>query len=399
MSDFRDNAKGTGKEVDSATAALADRYMSEVRAKLLLKQPFYGVLLSMTDFIPESVIPTMATDGIKVYYNPEFVVKLSEAERNGVLLHEISHCIYLHCNPARRLNRDRMRWNYAADYAINLEIRDLGYTLPKEVLLDEKYRNMNAEMIYDKLPKEEDALKALGGTLDTHIEPADGTEDWDDMEDKIISAFEMTKDYYDNSKNHGKFPGGIKRWIEKMRKSKVKWERIFHRYIGQALAKDDFSYERFNRRLLPQDIFLPDMRNHIIGSVVLGIDTSGSITPKILEQFAAELAKISHLTNEVTVMTCDAKVHEVVKIRKMENFLKKIKFKGGCGTDFRPVFKEVEDRKIAPELLIYLTDAWGSFPQKRPQYPVIWCLTTGSNSKGIPWGQKVEMPPDNPGGY
>lgn len=398
MSNFRENTSGKDDQIDSATQALAEKYMSEVRAKLLLKQPFYGVLLSMTDFIPETVIPTMATDGVRVYYNPNYVVNLSEAERSGVLLHEISHCIYLHCSPTRRLNRDRMRWNFAADYAINLEIRDLGYTLPKGVLLDDKYRDMNAEQIYDKLPKDEESLKKLGGTLDTHIEPADGTEDWDDMEDKVISAFEMTKDQYEG-KNQGKFPGGIKRWIEKMRKSKVKWERIFHKYVGQALAKDDFSYSRCNRRLMGQDIYVPDLRNFVIGHVVLAIDTSGSITPKILEQFAAELMKISHLVNEVTVITCDAAVHEVVKIRKMEDFMKKIKFKGGCGTDFRPVFREVEDRNIIPELLIYLTDAWGTFPQKQPAFPVIWCLTTGSNKNAIPWGQSVEIPNDGARGY
>ena len=48
------------------------------------------------------------------------------------------------------------------------------------------------------------------------------------MEDKIVSAYEMTK----NSKGKGDLPGGIKRWINKLRRSKVKWERIFHKYVG-----------------------------------------------------------------------------------------------------------------------------------------------------------------------
>lgn len=393
MSEMTDNLKsGPVEEIDSATKAMAEKYMSEVRARLLLKQPFYGVLLSMTDFIPESALPTLATDGIKIYYNPKYVMDLTEAERSGVLLHEISHCIYLHCNPSRRMNRDRKRWNFAIDYAVNIEIKDLGYTLPKKVLLDDKYRNMNSEQIYDELPKDEKQLDKLGGTMDTHIEPADGSEDWDDMEDKIISAFEMTKDFYEG-KDHGKFPGGIKRWIEKMRRSKVKWERIFHKYVGQALAKDDFSYHRCNRRMLPQDIYLPDLRNHIIGNVVVAVDTSGSITPKIVEQFAAELNKISHLVNEVTVMTCDAAIHEVVKIRKMEEFLSKINFLGGGGTDFRPVFRKVEEMKIIPELLIYLTDRYGTDYEKKPLYPVIWCVTPGG-SMVAPWGQIVELPGD-----
>lgn len=393
MSDFRNVTKEKEHKIDPVVMNQAIKLMSEIKAKMLLKQPFYGMLLSMTDFIPETVIPTMATDGIRIYYNPEYVVGLSDEERNGVLLHEISHCVYLHCTPKRRMNREQQRWNVAADYAINLEIKDLGYSLPQGVLLDDKYREMNAEMIYDALPKDISHLE----TLDVHIEPADGSEEWDDMEDRVITAYEMTKDFYGDKKNHGKFPGGIQRWIEKLRKSKVKWERIFHKHVGQALAKDDFSYTRCNRRMLPQDIYLPDLRNHIIGSVVLGIDTSGSITSKQLEQFAAELAKISHLVNDVLVISCDAKVQEVVKVRKMENFLKKVKFKGGMGTDFRPVFKEVENRKEQPELLIYLTDAWGPFPEKKPPYPVIWCLTTDSNEKAIPWGQKITLPEERGG--
>lgn len=393
MSDSQ-NVEKKEHKIEPVVLNRAIRLMSEIKAKLLLKQPFYGMLLSMTDFLPEVAIPTMATDGIKIFYNPEYVIGLTEAERHGVLLHEISHCIYLHCTPKRRMNREQKRWNVAADYAINLEIKDFGYSLPTGVLLDNKYRDMNAEMIYDALPKNIDDLK----TLDIHIEPADGSEDWDDMEDRVIAAYEMTKDFYEDKNGHGKFPGGIKRWIDKLRKSKVKWERIFHKYIGQAIAKDDFSYTRCNRRMLPQDIYLPDLRNHIIGSVVLAIDTSGSINAKILEQFAAEMSKISHLVEDVLVITCDAQVHEVVKIRKMENFLKKIKFKGGMGTAFEPVFAEVEKRKEAPELLIYLTDAYGSFPQKKPAYPVIWCLTTDGNINNIPWGQKVVMPKDS-GGY
>ena len=352
----------------------------------------------MADITATAELPTLATDGVRIFFNPEYVSKLSEQECNGVMLHEISHCVYLHCTPKRRLNRDRQRWNVAADFAINLEINAMGnqYQLPKGVLLDNKYANMNAEQIYDSLPKDISHMQ----TLDTHIENMDGTEDWDEMEDKIISAYEMSKDFYEEGKNQGKLPGGIKRWIEKMRNSKVKWERIFHRYVGQALAKDDFSYTRCNRRYMPQDIYLPDLRNHIIGNVVIAVDTSGSITKDILEQFSAELAKVSHLVDEVTVMTCDAEVHEVVKISKMQQFLDKVKFLGGGGTNFIPVFNKVKELNLQPELLIYLTDTYGQAPNKAPQYPVIWCVTVepGQDSD-LGFGQKVYIPREKKKGY
>ena len=383
MSDFKDLAKTEEATIDPAIMRQAEDRMGKSRARLMLQQPFYGILLSMVDLIPEASLPTMATDGSKVYYSPKFVMELGDDEIFGVLLHEISHCIYLHCTQKRRLNRDRHRWNVAADYAINLEIKDMDYKLPRGLLLDEKYRDMNAEQIYDDLPEDCSHMK----TFDMHMENTDSNA-WDDMEEKIIASYEMTKD----SKNQGNLPGGLKRWIDKLRKAKVNWTRIFHRYVGQALAKDDYSFTRANRRFIPQAIYLPDLRNHVIGNVVIGVDTSGSINKDILEQFGAEMQKISHLVDEVTAISCDAQIHEVVKIRKFQNFMKNVKFgfKGGGGTDFRPVFDLVKERRMVPELLIYLTDTYGSFPEKSPQYPVLWCITDEGGK--VPWGQSVYIP-------
>jgi predicted metal-dependent peptidase len=385
------------EKISPEIATKAEKQLGAARAKLLLKNPFFGVLLSMTNFIREDVIPTMATNGINVYYNPKFVTELTDAEIFGVLLHEISHCIYLHCNPKRRLNREQAKWNIATDFAINIEIKDMNYTLPQKLLLDDKYRNHNAEMVYDALPKDADQKYQ---TLDIHIEPSDGTEDWDDMEDKIISVYEMTKDSY--NKKAGNMPGNIKRWIDKMRKSKVKWERIFHRYVGQALAKDDYSYIRPNRRYISQDLYIPDLRNHIVGNIVLAVDTSGSISEKQLEQFYAELVKLSYLIDEITVISCDCQIQEVIKIHKMENFLKKISFAGRGGTSFDPVFDKVTELKLQPEILIYLTDGYGSCGKYgeaggAPHYPVIWVYTE-ENSPHANFGSHIHMPDDKEGG-
>lgn len=384
MSDFRDRLPVGEKEVDPTVLHNAKERMGTSRARLLLQQPFYGVLLSMTDFTPESVIPTMATDGARVFYNPEFVMSLNDEEIFGVLLHEISHCIYMHCTPKRRLNREQKRWNVACDFAINWEIKQMGYQLPDGLLIDQKYSDMNAEQIYDDLPKDVSKFK----TFDMHIEASeDGG--WDDMEDKIVTAYEMTK----NTKGKGNIPSGLKRWVDKLRKNKVKWERIFHKYVGQALAKDDYSYTRVNKRYLGQDIYLPDLRNYIIGKVVVAIDTSGSIGRYCLEQFAGEINKIRHLVSEVTAISCDCRVQEVVKIDKFGDFLSQIKMAGGGGTDMRPVFERVEKDNMMPELLIYLTDAYGTFPEKAPPYPVLWCCTEEDGMNYLPkYGQRVLIP-------
>jgi len=43
---------------------------------------------------------------------------------------------------------------------------------------------------------------------------------------------------------------------------------------------------------------------------------------------------------------------------------------------------------------VYLTDAYGSFPAKQPNYPVLWCVTCEDGMQHIPWGHKVLLPND-----
>ena len=169
------------------------------------------------------------------------------------------------------------------------------------------------------------------------------------------------------------------------------WQRVFQRYIGQALSKDDFSWGRPNRRYISEDLFLPELKSYKIGKVVVAVDTSGSITKENIEEFSAELNKINHLVDEVTAISCDCRVHEVVKLTSFKQFLSgKFQFKGGGGTAFEPVFDRVKELGASPELLIYLTDGWGSFPEKKPSYPVIWVLTRGGNA--APWGKNIDLP-------
>ena len=392
MSSLEDKVvpKSTNKEIIEK----ANNMMSKVKTMLLLQQPFYGVLMTLTDFICDPSFRTLATDGTRIYYNPNFIISLSEPETFGALLHEINHCIYLHMSPKRRLNRERERWNVATDYEINIEINDMAMTdewikLPKGILLNNKFRNMNAEQIYDILP--DDISKY--STFDDHLEPIDGSKGWDSMEDKIVTAYEGTRGFYEGARSQGRLPAGLQRWVKSIRKAKVPWERLFQRYIGEAIANDDFSYSRLNKRYLAHDMYLPSLRNYVIGRVILAVDTSGSITDKILERISSEMIKVSHLIEEIVIMTCDTSVHEIVKLYKMQSFLDKIEFKGKGGTSFIPVFEKIKEIKIMPDLLIYLTDTEGIFPDKAPPYPVLWCITE-ENGK-VPWGASVYLPNDN----
>ena len=62
---------------------------------------------------------------------------------------------------------------------------------------------------------------------------------------------------------------------------------------------------------------------------------------------------------------------------------------GGGGTDFRPVFEAIEKSGIIPDVLVYFTDGYGTFPDKEPSYPVIWASITPGYA--YPFGEVVDV--------
>src|ERR1700757_331275 len=115
----------------------SDLRIQKARTTLLLDHPFFGSLLFRLGGKASRSIATMATDGVSLYYNPEFVDTLNSAKLSGVLAHEVMHPALHH--HARRSGRDPRRWNEACDYAINPLLIDAGLSLPEGVLVDDRY--------------------------------------------------------------------------------------------------------------------------------------------------------------------------------------------------------------------------------------------------------------------
>ena len=65
---------------------------------------------------------------------------------------------------------------------------------------------------------------------------------------------------------------------------------------------------------------------------------------------------------------------------------KKLKFKGGGGTDFAPALKEAS--KIPNDLVIYITDGIGKFGNRPNIKNLLWVLT---KDREVPFGKKIVM--------
>ena len=116
--------------------------IQKARTALLLDHPFFGSLLYRLKDRASEGVKTMATDGVSLLWNPEFVEALSAATLAGTLAHEVMHPALHH--HLRRSGRDPKRWNVACDYAINPLLVDAGLKLPEGILLENRFRCMSA---------------------------------------------------------------------------------------------------------------------------------------------------------------------------------------------------------------------------------------------------------------
>jgi predicted metal-dependent peptidase len=128
------------------------RRIQKARTALVLDHPFFGSLLFRLKDCEYRSIQTMATDGLSLYNNPDFVETLNAATLAGTLAHEVMHPALHH--HVRRSGRDPKQWNMGYDFATNPLLIDAGLTLPEGVLLDNRFRGMSAEQIYNLLEPE-----------------------------------------------------------------------------------------------------------------------------------------------------------------------------------------------------------------------------------------------------
>lgn len=174
---------------DTQIKAFNERlYLSRMR--ILTKHGFYGLLLMHMHYGLSELAPTAFTDAKGIYFNPDFLDKLSDSELDFVMLHEIMHVVLKHCFRAN--NDDSWRSNIAADIVVNSTIlNENGMDLSTIMVMGEESMhltpsgeegyNFTVEEVYEMLGSSSNK----DGDDDNSGVPADGTPDRksDDMSD------------------------------------------------------------------------------------------------------------------------------------------------------------------------------------------------------------------------
>lgn len=408
---------------DSVTTARVRR----ARSQIVTAQPFFGALALSLELQERADVPTMATDGTRLAYNPEFVAKLSEAELMGVLVHEVLHLAYLH--PVRRGSRNLAKWNEACDFAINLDVKAAGFTLPPGALVDSRWQGMGAESIYAAREAEADksggngkpdpsgkpsgapgspgASKpdpgasepgkvppdpmtgapdpgACGGIVDAAPDGASMAEKAGELEARVRQAASVAV------AGAGEMPGGVGRILGELNRPRVDWRAMLSRFIDDAAARVP-DWSRPNKRFLESGFFLPASRADSVACVAVAVDTSGSVTARVLDAFASEMQAIldSGRVERLHVVYCDRKVQASRDLEQGDDVPRDAP--GGGGTAFAPAFAHIARQAPDASAIVYLTDldAGADAFGPEPGAPVIW-LQYGKPRRA-PFGEVIPL--------
>ena len=409
-------------KIDEETLRKAEKEVVKARIKFLFNHPFFGQLALRLQPVAASPswCPTAATDGRKLYYNPEFIMNLDSQENVFLLAHELGHCIYEHF--MRRGDRDPKLWNIAGDYIINNTLDDeivkkgnyarvITYVQP---YLDHKYDDWSTEEIYDDLREQSDnggRPEDAGTLIDVHIDPdGDGDGEGDDGEgngDGLAGKpgkmseedlKELGNELRDSmiqaaqSAGAGNVPAGIKRMLKDLTEPQMDWREILRARIESSI-RSDFTFLRPNRKGWHLNAILPGMNRDFQIKVALAIDTSGSISQDMLREFISEIAGIMEQYEEysIQIWQFDTGVYGYDEFTSDDGReIRDYEIVGGGGTDFDVNFTYMKENEIEPDQLVIFTDGmpWNSWGD--PDYcDTVFLVHTKYGRPTAPFGETV----------
>lgn len=374
----------------------AAKKIEQAKIDLIMTNPFYAIMTLKLEFVEKPAEwfvqlgypETMATDGRQIVYSTKFIKEICPNNNiqvlKGVIVHEVDHIMFLH--HLRIKGRNPKVWNIACDYIVNHHVQQAGFKLPQDLYISDEFTDSSyAEEIYNKLIQEEQQGdgdssngSSKGSSVGEVMQPtnADGSSMSEDQIKQLANDIKaQIQSAYNVARKQGSLPYGIERLVKKISSNQVNWKEAIAEF-ATVLTKNNYNWMRPNRRYMPQFI-LPSLYDEELGNIVWAIDTSGSVTAEELGEIAGEADSILNTMNvTLQIIYCDSYCHgDVVEITRDDGEVK-LEMRGGGGTDYRPVFKKVEEKSLDPIGLIYFTDGYcDSFPSEEPDYPVLWIIT------------------------
>jgi predicted metal-dependent peptidase len=418
----------------------------KARAFLMTHYRFYGVLLTgLEDVIPAPAgVTTAATCGRKIYWCPEFVEKLTDAELLFTLAHEAAHCALLH--HIRMTGRNPFLWNVAGDHVINNQLtEDKVGKMPEGGLCDPQYKGWSVERVYAALeqpqqPEDGDDQQddgqegqpgdqsqddgdqgdsqdgsedgqegagepeggieapdpgGCGGVIQgayNEQEEAEQTEEWDRI--VRVAASQQAKEAGGHCNSTSQMALG------NLGEARIPWEDELADFVSETQVKI-YDWSQADRRFTSGAFGMPGQISDAVAHGLMFVDTSGSMADEQLQRCFEEIQGIleAGIIEKMTIVEIDTRVRNVTEYEAGSDMTGH-KVHGRGGTYFEPAWQWLEEADEQFDFVIYFTDLepCDGFGDE-PDLPVLWAASAHENFRDalhnkmedVPFGRVIEV--------
>ena len=409
--------------------------------RLLIKEPFYGLFCLS---LPKNVTRKVETlcvgkNGIncELFINPDFWAEHTDDEQIALLKHELSHICLQHMFMSESFS-DPRTFNLAADLEVNSYIQNL----PQSACIASKFGlepEQGTKYYYEELTKDQKAQAknpqkpCNGGQGNQNqqqspspsksstqnseasqdgnsqegeskqqypdsakgCKPIDSHDKWKDfreapeavkqlMQSTINTTLKQTAEQVE--KQRGTIPGELREVIEKLRKKKPEifnWKKYFRRLLGSIY---DVNIKSTRRKESKRFEGAAGIQHRKKVSMLVAVDTSGSVSTKELNDFFAEIDYIYKAGAKITLIECDSRINKITEYdgKNIPEIL------GRGGTDFNPPVKYYLKHRKEYASLVYFTDGYAPLPDDNPS-GIVWIITSNGAKQEYP-GKTVYIP-------
>lgn len=424
------------------------------RNMLLVNLRFLDAALNQLEPRPVTV-SSVLTDGKRLYYRPEWVLRTFQTAKEIPVrdyLHVVMHCIFRHMYMSPSI--DREYWDLACDIAAEYVITGLGIKAAEAPRQEEQKQyfkaiqhdlnHVTAEKLYAYLRQNAPDPVQLRGVFsaDDHVlwymtpqgveeqlttgerseqtaetpsgeSRAEQAKRWQEISERIQMELETFEKY------RGSASDGLVQSLAAVNREKYDYTAFLRKFavLGEAMRINDEEFDyifyTYGLRLYEKMPLIEPLEYKEIKAIrefVIAIDTSGSVSGELVQAFIRKTYNILNSTESfftkinLHIIQCDAAIQEDRRITCREEFdeyLKTMRIHGLGGTDFRPVFEYVQTLRRQKALtnlkgLIYFTDGYGVFPEKKPDYHTAFVFLDGEyNNLNVPaWAIRLVLQKD-----
>ena len=358
-----------------------------------------------------------------IHINEKFVNKPDYTYNNLVfiLCHELLHILNKH--GIRKSDRDWAKWNIACDHVIEVFLKKMSDLIKpynnQYNIIPELYNNKSdcsAEYAYDWIIKHPNAIQ-IGNPNDMVIDVSDSSGNYMftvvanlggvtsamDEDENIKTALTdqivaEARAIFENIKSKGNSPGYLVTYLDKILKVEIPWDTLVEKAIktNVIMKPDERTWRCLNKFYIPHRINLPGYAmiedTEGTGTLIIGVDTSGSISDKCLKKFSSVIENSIKYFKTIKVIVHDTIIHQRKEFNKdnigeFYHFVSKTGYQGRGGTSHKYLFDEIqteywEKDKDDLSMVISLTDMCSDIESNYKRYewiknnvPLVFIIT------------------------